>query len=183
MRLSFLIKILLFPLAVLAMVAVLSACQPTRPACAGPDTRNLNAAVEAVQDRLTNGCESHFDAYVDDLLTIAEGDPRPQNKRVFSEFLVWASEQDLLSKRQAQNLYNRYFNVKFVAMMGDYNNCSSTCPRKSRVLSAMEIELLDKERGLVRVSLDNDGYYRADELLKETELVLEATCKACAAGR
>jgi hypothetical protein len=47
----------------------------------------------------------------------------------------------------------------------------------------MERELSDKERGLLRVSLDNEGYYRADELYQEVELVLEATCTACAAGR
>jgi hypothetical protein len=47
----------------------------------------------------------------------------------------------------------------------------------------MERELSDKERGLLRVSLDNDGYYRADRLYQEVELVLEATCTACAAGR
>ena len=34
-----------------------------------------------------------------------------------------------------------------------------------------------------QVSLDNAGYYRADELFKEVELVLEATCTACSAGR
>jgi hypothetical protein len=46
----------------------------------------------------------------------------------------------------------------------------------------MERELGDKERGLLKVSLDNAGYYRADELYQEVELVLEATCTACAAG-
>jgi hypothetical protein len=46
----------------------------------------------------------------------------------------------------------------------------------------MERELGDKERGLMKVSLDNQGYYRADELYREVELVLEATCTACAAG-
>ncbi len=183
MRFPVPVKILLFPLALLSLAAVLSACTPTRPACSGPETRNLNAAVDAVKHSLTDGCEDHFDSYMNDLLTIAEGDPQPENKRVFSEFLLWASDEGLLSKRQAQNQYNRYFNVKFIAMMGDYNNCSYTCPRKSRVLSAMERELIDKERGLLRVSMDSQGYYRADELFKETELVLEATCTACAAGR
>ena len=46
----------------------------------------------------------------------------------------------------------------------------------------MERELTDKERGLMKVSLDNAGYYRADELYQEVELVLEATCTACSAG-
>jgi hypothetical protein len=47
----------------------------------------------------------------------------------------------------------------------------------------MERELTDKERGLMKVSLDSSGYYRADELYQEVELVLEATCTACAAGQ
>ena len=162
---------------------VLSACASNEPACAGPQSKNLAKAIESSQTSLAGGCEAHFDRYFDDLLTIAEGDPKPENKRAFSEFLVWSSDQGLLSNRQAQEYYNRYFNVKFMSMKGDYNNCSHTCPNKQRVLFNMERELSDKERGLMKVSLDNDGYYRADQLYQEVELVLEATCTACAAGR
>jgi len=161
----------------------LAGCATTPPPCNSPQTRNLDAAVDDVQTALENGCEAEFDRYFDDLLTIAEGDPKPENKRTFSEFLVWSNEQGLLSRRQAQRYYNRYFNVKFMSLEGDYNNCSHTCPRLDRVFLDMERELSDKERGLLRVSQDNDGYYRADELYKEVELVLEATCTACAAGQ
>jgi hypothetical protein len=101
---------------------------------------------------------------------------------MFSEFLVWASDEGILSKQQARDYYNRYFNVKFVSLAGDYNNCSHTCPRRDVVMLDMERELGDKERGLMKVSLDNQGYYRADELYREVELVLEATCTACSAG-
>jgi len=73
--------------------------------------------------------------------------------------------------------------VKFMSMKGDYNNCSHTCPNKQKVLFNMERELSDKERGLLRVSLDSDAYYRADKLFQEVELVLEATCMACSASR
>ena len=34
----------------------------------------------------------------------------------------------------------------------------------------------------VLASADNASYYRADHLLKEAQLVLEATCRACEAG-
>ena len=70
-----------------------------------------------------------------------------------------------------------------MSMKGDYNKCSHTCPNKQRVLFNMERELSDKERGLLKISLDNEGYYRADQLYQEVELVLEATCTACSAGR
>ena len=168
---------------ILASAMLLSACATTEPTCLSPQTRNLDSAISAVKSNLQSGCQAHFDRYYDDLLTIAEGDPRPENKRAFSEFLVWATDDGLLSKRQAEDYYNRYFNVKFMSMRGDYNNCSHTCPNKQKVLFDMERELSDKERGLLKVSLDNDGYYRADRLYQEVELVLEATCTACAAGR
>ena len=162
---------------------LLAACASNEPSCMSPQTRNLDGAIAAVKSNLSAGCQAHFDRYYNDLLTIAEGDPKPENKRIFSEFLVWTTDQGLLSKRQAEDYYNRYFNVKFMAMKGDYNNCSHTCPNKQRVLHSMERELSDKERGLLRVSQDNDGYYRADQLFQEVELVLEATCTACAASR
>ncbi len=160
---------------------IVASCATTTPMCASPTTHNLNMAIDSVQTSLLSGCEAHFDRYYDDLLTIAEGDPKAENKRAFSEFLVWADDQGLLSRRQAERHYNRYFNVKFMALEGDYNNCSHTCPRRDRVYRDMERELSAKERGLLKVSLDNEGYYRANELFQEMELVLEATCTACAA--
>ena len=162
---------------------LLASCATNKPDCIGPQSKNLGTAIDAAQTSLINGCHAHFDRYYDDLLTIAEGDPRPENKRKFSEFLVWSGDQGLLSTRQAEDYYNRYFNVKFMAMKGDYNNCSHTCPNKRKVLFDMERELSDKERGLLRISEDHDAYYRADRLYQEVELVLEATCVACTAGR
>lgn len=172
------------PSLLLACVTLaLASCASSPPPCDGPQTRNLSAAVDHVKGALSRGCAAHFDRYYDDLLRTAEGDPKPGNKRVFSEFLVWSADAGLLSQRQARDYYNRYFNVKFMTLASDYNNCSHTCPRRDRVLLDMERELSDKERGLLKVSLDNESYYRADELFKEVELVLEATCTACSAGR
>jgi hypothetical protein len=162
---------------------ILASCATSPPPCDSPQTRNLGAAVDDVKDSLSSGCAAHFDRYYDDLLRTAEGDPKPGNKRVFSEFLVWSADEGLLSQRQAKDHYNRYFNVKFMTLQSDYNNCSHTCPRRDRVMLDMERELSDKERGLLKVSLDSDGYYRADELFQEVELVLEATCTACSAGQ
>lgn len=162
---------------------IVASCATSPPPCDSPQTRNLSAAVDDVKDSLSSGCAAHFDRYYDDLLRTAEGDPKPGNKRVFSEFLVWSADEGLLSQRQAKDHYNRYFNVKFMTLQSDYNNCSHTCPRRDRVMLDMERELSDKERGLLKVSLDSDGYYRADELFQEVELVLEATCTACSAGQ
>ncbi len=153
--------------------------EPEIASCGPPQGNMLEAALEEARWELSHGCESGFDGYLTALLDIAEGDPRPENKRLFSDFLIWASQQGVLSKRQAQEAYNRYFNVKFVSLQGDYNNCAATCPIKDDVMFSMEQELLDKERGLLKVSADQSAYYRADRLFQETQLVLEATCSAC----
>ena len=88
----------------------------------------------------------------------------------------------MISQRQAKELYNRYFNVKFVSLTGDYNTCAQTCPVRAEVMNNMQNELRDKQVGLLNASADKTSYYRADHLLKEAQLVLEATCRACSAG-
>lgn len=170
------------------LLLVMAGCEslPTRtsraPVCAVPQTLQLQTALDESRASLAAGCEADFDRYMARLLEIAEGDPQPANKRHFSEFLLWATNQGLLSKRQASGYYNRYFNIKFVSLLGDYNTCAAVCPSKEKVLRDMRGELRDKELGLLRVSADRDGYYRADRLYQQSELVLEATCQACVAS-
>lgn len=169
----------------LVLISCLSmaGCATTQvPDCALSDTRDLDRAIDSARDRLQSGCVAQFDSYMDELLIVAAGDPDPANKEAFSDFLVWASDAGLLSRRQSQETWNRYFNVKFVSLRGDYNNCAQTCPVRAQLMKDMETELADKERGMLQASLDRDGYYRADRLFSETELVLEATCRACEAG-
>jgi hypothetical protein len=107
---------------IMSLLAALSAlflasCATSPPPCDGPQSRNLSAAVDHVKNSLASGCSAHFDRYYDDLLRTAEGDPKPGNKRVFSEFLVWSADEGLLSQRQAKDHYNRYFNVKFMTLL------------------------------------------------------------------
>jgi len=163
----------------LSLFLLASCTTPSPTSCDLSRSHSLARAFDAVRANLEAGCTAHFDDYLDHLLAAAENDPGPENKRAFSDFLMWTADEGILSRRQAQEHYNRYFNVKFVALMGDYNNCAHTCPSKDRVLSAMELELSEKERGLLRVSRDTESYSRADRLFQETELVLEATCTAC----
>lgn len=173
----------LIGLAGLALITMwLTGCATATPRCALTDTHTLDGAIGSARSNLAAGCETYFDSYMDQLLDVAADNPDPENRRAFSDFLVWAGEEGLLSRRQSQETWNRYFNVKFVSLRGDYNNCALTCPVRADVMAKMEQELADKERGMLQASLDTTGYYRADRLLQETELVLEATCRACSAG-
>jgi hypothetical protein len=169
-------------LAAAALAVILTACNANPPratACSLPEGTDLDRAISAARFDLTTGCEQQFDQYFQRLLTIAEGDPKKDNKAAFSDFLIWANEEGLLSKRQARELYTRYFGVKYVSLISDYSVCAQTCPHRDEVMRAMNKELVDKEQGLLKVSADRREYYRANRLFQETELVLEATCEAC----
>lgn len=171
-------------LGALGVLAALSGCMTTTAptVCSMPSGNSLERAMAHTRAELANGCEASFDAYFDSLLAIAEGDPGADNKRQFSEFLTWSADMGVLSHRQSRELYNRYFNVKFVSLLGDYNNCAYTCPKQDALMQAMAQELAHKERGLLRVTEDQSAYYQADRLLKQAELVIAATCQACEAG-
>ena len=165
------------------LVALVAACTTTDPDyCTVSMRGNLDSAMRAVETKLGSGCEYHFDGYFQGLLALAEENPDKNNRRDFSDHLMRVNEMGVISRRQAEGLYNRYFNVKFVSLQGDYNTCSQTCPIRKQVMSDMQAELHDKELGLLRASNDAPSFYRADTLLKETDLVLEATCRACLAG-
>ncbi len=167
-----------------AILVLLGGCEtaPVADLCSGRLGSNLERALEETERRLSSGCEYQFDSYFRDNLATAEANPSPDNKRQFSDHLLRVNQAGVISQRQARELYNRYFNIKFVSLTGDYNTCSQTCPVQARVSSAMQAELQDKELGLLRVSSDQASYYRADSLLQEAQIVLEATCRACAAG-
>jgi hypothetical protein len=169
---------------IVAASFLLAACTSTQvaDACTVSFDSSLAKSMRTVEGKLSDGCEYSFDNYFEQLLDVAADNPDADNKRQFSDFLVRVSDQGVISKRQAKATYNRYFNVKFVSLTGEYNTCSQTCPVRSRVLADMQSELLDKQTGLVEASEDSASYYRADLLLKETQLVLEATCRACEAG-
>lgn len=177
-------KALLRMAGVTAAALLFAACEatPVADVCGGRLGTNLESALSETERRLGSGCEYRFDNYFRENLATAEANPDTENKRLFSDHLLRVNDMGVISKRQARDLYNRYFNVKFVSLAGDYNTCSQTCPVQARVISDMKQELQDKELGLLRASSDNASYYRADNLLKETQLVLAATCRACEAG-
>ncbi len=66
--------------ALLSGMSVLASCATSPPPCNGPQSKNLNAAISDVKQTLSGGCAAHFDRYYDDLLTVAEGDPKPKTK-------------------------------------------------------------------------------------------------------
>ncbi len=168
-----------------AVLVFISACQSTgsmtqsAEICTAPLSQRLDLAIAESQTRMESGCQAQHTVLFEQLLTVGEGDPKPENKRMFSDYLVWASDKGVISPLQAKETYTRYFGIKFVSGLSDYNTCAAFCPVEVELLADMKVELNEKARGLLTVSKDQSTYGRANSLFSELELVIAATCKAC----
>lgn len=155
----------------------------TGPTCTLPTGVNLVEAISRTKNDLHHfECQSRFEEYLHRLLEIAAGDPDVENKRRFSDFLVWAKSEGILTTVQSKDYYNRYFNTTFMALPDDYNVCSSAS-KKDGIIKAIEQELRQKELGLMKACADKDTYYSAREQFNSLLVLLDAVCLACEQGR
>lgn len=166
---------------------LLAGCQTTPeppPECALPKAASVKQAFDHTRQELNRSeCHFRFDAYFERLLETAAGDPDPKNSEYFSEFLLWANSQDIITRRSAEEYYNRYFNVKFVSLPDEYSNCAYTCRMKDEIIHNMEAELRQKDMGLLKIMANKRAYAKANSLHDSMLTVLEATCTACATPR
>ncbi|MCP4695197.1 MAG: hypothetical protein GY859_44625 [Desulfobacterales bacterium] len=150
------------------------------PTCPLPSGKLVDNAFNQARNTLEHPvCRYQFDAVFSTLLTIAEGDPKPENNQKFSDLLVWAKDEGIISTIQAQNYYNRYFTHIFISLPDDYKTCNY-CPRLKTIMSDCRDELRNKEQGLLKVCKDRGSYAKASGDFQTIELILEATCSACA---
>ena len=176
-------KVLLTPMPwAFALLLLLCACQstPEQPGCNLPEGTNLDRALTHARTDLSQPeCQFRFDGYLQRLLEIAAGDPDPKHSERFSEFLIWANDQGVITKLKAKEYYNRYFNAKFVSLPDDYSNCAYTCRVQDEITAKMEAELRDKEFGLLKVTKDKRKFAQANTLYQSMLTLIAATCEAC----
>ena len=168
-------------IAILALVTFACGNKQYQSTCTLPSGVNLEEALAHSQKDLGRlECEQMFDTYYGRLIDIAKRDPDIENRRRFSDFLMWANEEGLIDKIQARYYYNRHFNTTFMSLKDDFNVCSScTEEAKSDLEAELQKELGQKEVGLLRACQDKPAYYAAADQYNSILLLLDATCTAC----
>ncbi len=150
-----------------------------QPSCPLPAGNFVDHAFDTARTTLSNpGCKYKFDQVMQALLGVCEGSPGMENKKLFSDFLVWAKDHGIISTVQAKEFYNQYFTSTFVSLSDDYQTCS-LCLKINEILSDCDKELEKKKQGLIKICGDKITYTKASNDLKQISLILEATCKAC----
>lgn len=175
------LKILLM---ILVLGILMFACTNERyikPSCTLPSGVNLEEALAHSREDLGRlECEQMFDGYYERLIDVAKRDPDIENRRRFSDFLMWANSAGIIDKIQARNYYNRYFNTTFMSLQDDFNVCSTCNEDTKRDLEVeLQRELGQKEEGLLRACQDKPAYYAAADQYNSILLLLDATCTAC----
>ena len=175
-------KKLLFIMVILGLL--ISSCENRKylkPACTLPSGVDLEEALAHSREDLDRlECEQMFDSYYERLIDVAKRDPDIENRRRFSDFLMWANDEGISDKIQARNYYNRYFNTTFMSLQDDFNVCSSCSEDAKRDLELeLQKELGQKEVGLLRACRDKQAYYAAADQYNSILLLLDATCTAC----
>ena len=171
----------LFLITVLALLMFSCGNKQYRSTCTYPSGVNLEEALaHSRKDLQRLECEQLFDTYYGRLIDIAKRDPDIENRRRFSDFLMWANNEGVIDKIQARYYYNRYFNMTFMSLQDDFNVCSSCSEDAKRDLETeLHKELGQKEDGLLRACQDKQAYYAAADQYNSILLLLDATCTAC----
>lgn len=170
----------------LSASSLLFGCATTTPIqtavnCELSRTSHVESAFSEADAKLNVAqCVNQFDAYFEQLIKTAEGDPSPANKQHFDSLLAHAVEKGAISVTQAKVRYTSYFGRVFVSLPDQYANCSSTCVIKSAVERGLKDELRKKERG-GRVIGEMEIFQGASRDYDNVMLLLEATCTACKA--
>lgn len=155
-----------------------TAAVPSLPDCSIPAGHNVAKAFQEAQEMLSDPeCSYQFDSSMVSLRRIAKGDPKPENKQLFSNFLVW-SKGNLISTVEAERQYRRYFDHRFTTLPKDGATCSY-CRRQNDIIADMKIEKADKKEGLVDICEDRTTFNLANQQYNSIVLQLEAICQAC----
>ncbi len=163
----------------LMMMGCANGKKPEPPTCPLPSGNLVDEAFEQAKSTLEHpSCQYQFDATFATLLTIAEGDPDPANNEKFSNLLVWAKNEGIISTTQAEDYYNRYFTHIFVSIPDDYTICDNF-PRLKTIMSDCRDGLRQKEQGLIKVCKDRATFANASNDFQALDLILEAACNAC----
>ncbi len=155
--------------------------EPVKIPCPLPQGNLVDKAFETAKSTLGQpDCRYQFDAVFSSLRSICEGDSGMQNKTFFSDFLMWAKNEGIISSLQAKEYYTRYFSHFFVSLPDNYRTCGY-CRQLKQIISDCKEELKQKEQGLLKICSDKSSFAKASSDFQEVELILEATCSACAA--
>ena len=168
----------------LLALLVIAGCsqQPQKMAaeCGLSDTNNVDHLFAQVSDRLGDRrCHYSWQGYRDRLLQVAKGSPGPENEARFAGLLRESVDRGIITKRQAQEAFSRYFDPEFYAVKLEPRSSCTSLREKDRLTAAMRAELAYKREGMLEILDDEERFSKAQHHYNDLNTVFEAVSTAC----
>ena len=164
---------------------VTAACsqQPQRhqASCQLTPTNNVDRLFTEVSDKLADSsCHYSFADYREQLVGAAKGAPGPENEARFAGLLRESIDRGVISKRQGQAVFSRYFDPEFYVVKAEPRSSCSTLRHKEELTTAMREELAFKREGMLDILDDQERFRQAQRHYSDLNLVFDAVQVACA---
>ncbi len=173
--------------ALLLLLTGLVGCnqQPYREAgeCRLSDTNNIDRLFAEASGKLQNrSCHYSFPEYRERLVATAKGSPGPENEARFAGLLRQGIELGIISQRQGQETFSRYFDPEFYVVKDEPRSSCSSLRQKDALYADMRAELADKREGMLEILDDEARFRRAQHYYNDLTLVFDAVNTACLQG-
>ena len=174
-----------YGLSLAGVLTALAACsqQPTYSNnCALDPGKNVDRLFEQVHDKLDDrSCHYQFREYSQQLITAAKGAPEAENEARFAGLMRESIDRGIVSRKQGQELFSRYFDTEFHSVKVEPRNNCSALNRKDVLYADMKQELAYKREGLLEILGDENRFRQAQRHYADLQLVLDAVQLACSA--
>ena len=165
-------------------LAGVAACsqQPRHDAgyCDLSATSNVDRLFAEASAKMQDGaCHYHFDEYRARLVAAAKGAPGPENEARFAGLLRESIDLGIISKRQGQEVFSRYFDPELYAVKAEPRSSCSSLKHKERMYAAMREELAYKREGMLEILDDQARFRQAQRHYSDLNLVFDAVDVAC----
>ena len=166
------------------LIVALSACsqmpEKTTADCSLSATNNVDQLFAEASARLRDGsCHYSFPRYRDQLVAAAKGAPGPENEARFAELLRESIELGIISKKQGQETFSRYFDPEFYVVKSEARSSCSSLRSKERLYAEMRTELAYKREGMLDILNDEERFRKAQNYYQDLNIVFDAVDAAC----
>ena len=150
--------------------------------CSLGDTNSVDRLFAQASSKLKNrSCQYAFPEYQERLVAAAKGDPGAENEARFAGLLRESIELGVISKRQGQEIFSRYFDPEFYVVKAEARSSCSSLRDKEALYAEMRLELADKREGMLEILDDKDRFRQAQHYYSDLNMVFDAVNAACLA--
>jgi outer membrane murein-binding lipoprotein Lpp len=170
--------------AVILALSVLAGCSQTPEKvtanCSLSDSNNVDKLFAEVSDKLeVRSCQYSFPQYRDRLIAAAKGAPGPENEARFAGLLRQSIEVGIISKKQGQETFSRYFDPEFYVVKSEARSSCSSLRHKDKLYADMRSELAYKREGMLEILDDEERFRKAQHYYNDLNIVFDAVNAAC----